>query len=97
MDVITARIPERYVQDLKRIEKEEHADRAEIIRKLLADAIKDWKQRKALELLKEHKITIRKAASFAGLTYIEILDLVSKEGIGMGYTLEELERDMGRI
>jgi len=97
MKVITARIPEGYLQDLKRIEREEHADRADVIRKLLADAIKEWKQKKALELLKEHKITLRKAVSFAGLTYVEILDLVSNAGIDIGYSLEELEKDLGRI
>lgn len=97
MKVITARIPEEYLQDLKRIEREEHAERAEVIRKLLAEAIKEWKQKKALELLKEHKITLRKAASFAGLTYVEVLDLVSKAGMDIGYSLEELEKDLGGI
>ena len=97
MKVITARIPEKYLQDLKEIEREEHTERAEVIRKLLADAIKNWKQKKVLELLKEHKITFRKAASFAGLTYVEVLDLVSREGIDIGYSPDELEKDLGRI
>ncbi len=97
MKVITARIPEKYLRDLKEIEREEHTERAEVIRKLLADAIKNWRQKKALKLLKKHKITIRKAASFAGLTYVEVLDLASREGIDIGYSLNELEMDLRRI
>lgn len=97
MKVITARIPDKYLRDLEEIEREEHTERAEVIRKLLADAIKNWKQKKVLELLRGHKITLRKAASFAGLTYIEVLDLASREGIDIGYSLDELERDLRRV
>lgn len=97
MEVITARIPEKYLHDLKTIEREEHIERAEVIRKLLADAIKNWKLKKALELLKDHRISLRKAASFTGLTYVEVLDMASNAGVDIGYSLEDLERDLGRI
>ena len=94
MKVITARIEDKYIEDIKKIEKEEHSDRAEVLRKLLARAIKEWKLRKALELLEEHKITIRKAASLAEVTYIEMLDLMSKKNIDVGYTLKDLNSDL---
>ncbi|MBI5254070.1 MAG: UPF0175 family protein [Euryarchaeota archaeon] len=93
MKVITARIADEHFKDLKIIEKEEQADRAEVIRRLLDDAIKRWKIKKALDLLREHKVTLRKAASVAGISYIEILDLASKHKIDIGYSLEELERN----
>ena len=54
---------------------------------------KEWKTKKALELLKEYKITIRKAAALANTSYVEMLDLASKVGIDIGYTLKELKRD----
>lgn len=95
MKVITARIDDEYFEDLKKIEREEHADRAEVMRKLLAQAIKEWKIKKALELLKEHKITIRKSAVLVGVSYIEILDLASKADVDIGYTLKELKKDVG--
>lgn len=93
MKVVTARIADEHFKDLKIIEKEEQADRAEVIRRLLGDAIKRWKIKKALDLLREHKVTLRKAASIAGISYIEILDLASEHRIDIGYSLEELERD----
>jgi len=97
MKVITARIPEKYFKDLKRIEEEEHTERAAVIRKLLAKAIKDWKRQKAIELLKNHKITLRKAAKFADVTYVEVMYMLSEEGIDIGYSLLDLEKDMKRI
>jgi predicted HTH domain antitoxin len=94
MGVITVRINEKDFEDLKQIEKEEKADRAIVTRKLLAVAIKQWKIKKALELLKERKITIRKAATVAEVSYVEILDLMSKDSIGLGYSLSDLKKDI---
>jgi predicted HTH domain antitoxin len=94
MKVITARIEDKYFKDLEMIEKEEHTERAEIMRKLLAKAIKDWKIKKAMELLKERKATLRKAAKLADVSYVEILDLASKADIDIGYTLKDLSKDL---
>lgn len=94
MKVVTTRIEDKYFEDLKKIEREEHTERAEIMRKLLAHAIKAWKTKKALELLKEHKITIRKAAVLADASYVEMLDLASKADIDIGYSLKELRKDI---
>lgn len=96
MKVITARIEDKYLEDIKKIEREEHSDRAEVLRKLLAKAIKAWKLRKSLELLQEHKITLRKAAVLAEVTYIEMLDLMSGKNIDVGYTLRDLDKDLRR-
>tara|TARA_Y100000310_G_scaffold256484_1_gene264297 strand:+ start:706 stop:1005 length:300 start_codon:yes stop_codon:yes gene_type:complete len=94
MKVITTRIEDKFFNDLIKIEKEEHSERAEVVRRLLAKAIKEWKLKKALELLKERKITIRKAAEIAELPYNAMLQLQSKSGIDIGYTLEDLNKDI---
>ena len=94
MKVVTARIEDEYFEDLKMIEQEEHTEKAEVMRKLLAKAIKDWKIRKALDLLREHKATIRKAAKLAGVSYSEMLDLASKANTDIGYSLKNLREDL---
>ncbi len=96
MKVISARIDEKDFEDLEVIGKEEKTDKAEVMRKLLALAIKEWKVKKALELVRSRKVTIRKAAAFAGVSYVEMMDLISKEGIDSGYGLEDLRRDFKR-
>lgn len=91
------RVPEKCFRDLKQIEEEEQAERAEVVRRLLARAIKEWKLKKATELLRQHKVTLRRAAKIAEVSYVEILDLVAKAGIDIGYSLSELERDIERV
>jgi predicted HTH domain antitoxin len=95
MKVITSRIPEKYFRDLEMIQKEEKIDRAEAVRRLLTKDISEWKKERALKLLKDHKITIRTAASMADVTYIEMPELA--RAIDSGYDLEELERDLERF
>ena len=95
MKVITSRIPEKYIKDLEKIQEEEKVDRAEAVRRLLTKAISEWKKERALVLLKDHKITIRKAASMADVTYVEMLELAKK--LDIGYDLEELEGDLERF
>jgi predicted HTH domain antitoxin len=52
---------------------------------------------RALAQLRTHVITIRKAAELADISYIEMPPLVSEEGIDVGYTTDDLERDLDRI
>ncbi len=94
MKVITARIEDKYLEDLEKIEKEEHVDRAEVIRKLLSKAIGEWKKQKAIELLKARKITMRGAARLAEASYSEMLDLASSANVEVGYSLNDLARDL---
>ncbi|MCS4542374.1 MAG: UPF0175 family protein [Euryarchaeota archaeon] len=94
MGTITARISQELFKDIKKIEKEEAADRAEVIRRLLADAVKRWKLKKALEMIREGRVTFRTAAKTAGLTYIEMLDEAEKASISIGYALSDLQQDL---
>ncbi|HLD81504.1 MAG TPA: UPF0175 family protein [archaeon] len=75
------------------IEEKEKSGKAEIVRKLLEKGIKAWRLEKALELLAQKKATIRTAARLAGVSYREILEEASREGIDAGYSLEELARE----
>ena len=97
MKVVTTRLEERDEKDLGLIEKEEKADRAAVVRKLLATGIHDWKKKFALEKLKRREITINKAAEIASVTYSDMLGLMAKEGIDIGYSLSDLERDFAKL
>jgi predicted HTH domain antitoxin len=95
--VITARVPDVFIRDLEHIEVAEQADRAEVVRRLLGKAITEWKSREAVEKLREHKISYRKAAKLAGVSYVEMLDLAVESGVDSGYSLQELNADLRRI
>jgi predicted HTH domain antitoxin len=94
LETITARVPESLLKDLKRIESEEKTERAEVVRRLLAEAIADWKLRKALEMIRARKASVRTAAKFAGIRYIELLEHAEKEAIPLDYSLSDLRNDL---
>ncbi|HLC36480.1 MAG TPA: UPF0175 family protein [archaeon] len=97
LEVLTTRVEKKEVKDLEFIEKTEKSDRAVVVRKLLSRAIKEWKTDFALNELRNHKISLRKAASLAGVSYIEMLDLSSKKNIDIGYSLKDLEEDFKKL
>jgi len=97
METVTARVPEDLFRDIKEIEKEDKAERAEVIRKLLDGAVREWKLRRALEKLREGHVTLRTAAKLAGLTYVEMLDQVAEAGIPIGYSIAELQADLAGL
>lgn len=97
MKTITTRIPEEDEEELKKIEEEEGAKRSEILRRLIEKSIKDWKMKKALEMLEDREVSFRKAAELAGVSYLKMWEMVSEQGLESGYDLDDLDRDMERI
>ncbi|WP_254763075.1 UPF0175 family protein [Natrinema marinum] len=97
MKTVTTRIPEDDEAALSELERELSADRSEVLRRLIRQGLSDWRTEKALEELRAHNTTLRKAAEIADVSYVEILTLAAEEGIDIGYTTEDLERDLDRI
>lgn len=97
MRTVTTRIPEDDEKALAELEAEMSADRSEVLRRLIRQGLGDWRKERALDRLREHEITLRKAAELADVSYVEMLTLASEEGIDAGYTTEDLERDLDRI
>lgn len=96
MEVLTTRIPDDLLKAIQEIEKEERAERAEVVRRLLDRAVHDWRVAKALRMVQEGRWTLRRAARFAGLTYHEILDEMAEVGFDSGPTLKELREGLDR-
>ena len=97
MKTVTTRIPEDDEAALAELEEEMSADRSEVLRRLIRQGLSDWRKEQALDRLCDHSITLRKAAELADVSYVEMLTLASREGIDVGYTTEDLERDLDRI
>lgn len=89
LKVLTVRVDEEIVKDLDEIGEREKADRAEVVKRLLDKAIKEWKLDRALEMISRGTWTIRKAADYADLSYYQMLEEMSTHGIDSGSTLED--------
>ncbi|MFP9192287.1 UPF0175 family protein [Natronosalvus vescus] len=97
MKTVTTRIPEDDEEALAELEEEMSADRSEVLRRLIRQGLSDWRTERALDQLRDHRITLRKAAELADVSYLEMVTLASDEGIDVGYTTDDLERDLDRI
>ncbi len=94
MEVLTTRIPEDLLKAIEEIEKEERSERAEVVRRLLDRAVRDWKLTRALRMVSEGRWTVRRAAKFAGLDYSEMLDRMSDVGVDSGPSLKEFRETL---
>ena len=61
---------------------------------MIPKTTKKLKLKKALDLLRAHKITIRSATKLAETSYVEMVDLAFHEGIDIGYSLYDLQSDI---
>jgi hypothetical protein len=96
LEVLTTRIPDDLLKAIREIEKEDRSERAEVVRKLLDQAVREWRISKALKMVQEGRWTMRRAASFSGLLYHELLDKMAEAGVDSGPTLKELRESLDR-
>jgi len=71
---VSARIPEEIFKELKTFMKEESLEKSASIRKLLSEGLQHWKEQRALESLKEGKVTFLKAAEIINAQVPEFPD-----------------------
>ncbi len=92
-EIVSTRVPDDMAKDLSEIEKEEKADRATVVRKLLAKSIAEWKVEKALALYSQGKVTLWKAARIADVSLWEMMEKVKEKEIPIQYTHEDFCED----
>lgn len=97
MKTVTTRLPEEEEALLGELQDELGADRSEVLRRLISDGLDDWRRERALERLRNHSVTLRRAAELADVSYVEMVELAAAEGIDVGYSDDDLERDLDRI
>jgi len=61
--------------------REEAVDKSTAVRLLVDLGYKEWRLRKALQKLREGKVSLWKASEIAGISLWDLLLLVKKEGI----------------
>lgn len=92
MIATSVRLPKELVEEIEKLIREEGVDKGTLIRKLLTESLKDYKIRKALELYREGKVSLWRAAEMAGITYREALGELKRRDITFQY---DLESDLG--
>ena len=91
---LTTRAPDTLAREIEALAREEHLDKSALIRRLLADALQVKRKHKGLELYRENKVSLGKAASIAKISIWEMLELVREKGLHIDYGSEELFEDV---
>jgi len=94
---ITTRLPDEYVTGLGSIAKIENLDTSGVIRKLLFEAIKEWKKNYAVEMYKKGEFSFGQAAKYAEVSVWDFPNLLSKKKVSLNLDLDELESDLETI
>jgi len=94
MVTTSVRLPKEIVEEIEKLSRDEGVDKGTLIRKLIAESLKEYKIKKALELYREGKVSLWKAAEIAGITYSEALEELKRRNIPFKYNSEDLEVDI---
>ncbi len=91
---VATRVGGDLLAHIKEIEKETRADRAEVIRRLLDEGVKQYRLKKAVALLREGKVTVSRAAEIAGTSVWDMLEVMHVKRIHIPYTAEDLRKGL---
>ena len=97
---LNIRVSPELIHDLDEIAQAEQLDRTMVVRRLLQEAIQNWKLAYALRLCREERITKERAAEIAGVSLYEIIEAARQQRIPPSLTvseaLEEIEQIVAR-
>lgn len=95
--MVGARLSPELVRGLELIEDVEQSDRSTTVRRLLSQAIRQWKLEHYVRQYGDGKLTLARAARDAGVSVWEMMDYARARKVPAQYDLEDLERDLGTI
>lgn len=97
MREVSTRLPDEDVAVLSRLAEEAGISRAAALRQIISRGLNDWREERALEALEAGRMTLRMAADHAGVSVVEMTTLAAEAEIEVGYTADDLRRDLERI
>jgi predicted HTH domain antitoxin len=95
--VVSARLPKDRIKQIEEIAQEEKVDKSSILERALEQYTREWALKKALELYRNGKITLSRAAEIADLSIWEIIDILKKRKVILQYDVGDFEEDMRTI
>ncbi len=98
MATVSVRIEDTLLHQLAAVEKVWHADRSEVVRRFLAQALQEWRIEHYMGKVREKKLSVGKAAEECHLSLWEMLELLKEKQIDWaGYEEEDLQRDLALL
>ena len=95
--MVGVRLPAALVRELELIADVEQSDRSTTVRKLLSNAIRQWKLEHYVRLYGDGKLTLARAARDAGVYLWAMMDYACARKVPAQYDLEDLKQDLRTI
>ncbi|PSP73206.1 hypothetical protein BRC86_10080 [Halobacteriales archaeon QS_3_64_16] len=81
MGTVSTRVPEDLEEELETYLDEKRVDRSTGVRKLLGEALEEWRREQALEALSDGTLSFTKAAELAGMSVWDFARLAKDEDV----------------
>jgi len=94
MGITKIELPEEYLREIEKLCQLEGIGKEAMMCKLIREALKEYKVKKAFELYAEGRVSLWRAAEIAGITYREALEELKTRNIPFKYEKEDLEADI---
>ena len=95
--MVGARLPPSLVNDLETIEHVEQTDRSTTVRKLLSQAVGEWKRDYYARKYGNGEISLARAARSAGITLWEMMAYLRQRKVPSQYDVEDFEEDVQTV
>lgn len=95
--MVGARLPPWLVHDLETIEHVEQTDRSTTVRKLLSQAVGEWKRDYYARQYGDSKVSLARAAREAGITLWEMMAYLRQRKVSAQYDVEDFEEDVRTV
>lgn len=91
MKNLTFRVDEETLREIEETADRENMDKSTVARRLLKAGIEEAKKHRAIRQYREGRWSLWKAASMAGISLREMMDLLMEERIPLNITPEDVD------
>jgi len=91
--IISIRPTEEIERKFERLMGIEKTERSVLIRRILNTGLDEELKKHALELFRDKKVSLAKAAEIADLSVREMMDLIKEKGIPLHISIEDVRED----
>ena len=94
--ILGVRLTKELEDAVEEVVKEESVDKSTALRMLVDAGYREWRLKRALERLREGRVSLWKASEMAGMTLWDFIDLIKKEGIEWAeFEADEVMQNLG--
>lgn len=90
-------LPKKILEETENLAKERLEDRSTVMRELLAKGLKEHKESEAIKSYSEGKLSLGKAAEYAGISEWRFIDLLKEKKTPLRYDVDVLRKEIEKI